>query len=131
MTLFVRRLLAGLPGPRRNALGGSVVFWVGDVLCAWASLRAFGARVGIAPLLLGYTTGYLSEGLPSPAGGSGSVDAAMTGGFVLAGAPLGAALLGAISFRVFTFWGPALVAVPSLLTAPGLRERLREIAAER
>jgi uncharacterized membrane protein YbhN (UPF0104 family) len=118
-------------GLRRRALSGSLVFWAGDVLCAWAALRAFGARVGLGPLLLGYATGYVSEAVPLPAGGAGGVDAAMTGGFVLAGAPLGAALLGAVTFRIFAFWLPALVAVPSMLGARGLRDRLQEIAAQR
>jgi uncharacterized membrane protein YbhN (UPF0104 family) len=118
-------------GLRRRGLGGSLVFWAGDVLCAWAALRAFGARVGLGPLLLGYATGYVSEAVPLPAGGAGGVDAAMTGGFVLAGAPLGAALLGAVTFRIFAFWLPALVAVPSMLGARGLRDRLQEIAAQR
>jgi uncharacterized membrane protein YbhN (UPF0104 family) len=107
------------------------VFWAGDVLCAWAALRAFGAQVGLGALLLGYATGYVSEAVPLPAGGAGGVDAAMTGGFALAGAPLGAALLGAVTFRVLNFWLPALVAVPSMLGAPGLRDRLREIAEQR
>jgi glycosyltransferase 2 family protein len=122
---------AGWGGLRRRALGGSVVFWAGDLLCAWAALRAFGARVGLGPLLLGYATGYVSEAVPLPAGGAGGVDAAMTGGFVLAGAPLGAALLAAVTFRVFSFWLPALIAVPSMLGVRGLRDRLQEIAAQR
>ena len=102
-----------------------------DLLCAWAALRAFGARVGLGPLLLGYATGYVSEAVPLPAGGAGGVDAAMTGGFVLAGAPLGAALLAAVTFRVFNFWLPALIAVPTMLGVRGLRDRLQEIATQR
>jgi uncharacterized membrane protein YbhN (UPF0104 family) len=129
--VLLRTLIRTGAGARRRALGGTVVYWVGDALCAWAALRAFGAQVGVAPLLLGYATGYVSEAVPLPAGGAGGVDAAMTGGFALAGAPLGAALLGAVTFRIFNFWLPALVAVPSTLRAPALRDRLREIAAER
>jgi uncharacterized membrane protein YbhN (UPF0104 family) len=132
--LVYLRLLAGAAtaaGLRRRAFGGTLVYWAGDVVCAWAALRAFGAHVRIGPLLLGYATGYASEAVPLPAGGAGGVDAAMTGGFVLAGAPLGAALLAAVTFRLFTFWLPALVAVPSIAGARGLRDRLREVAATR
>jgi len=129
--VYLRTLMTAPPALRRRALGGSLVFWAGDVLCAWAALRAFGARVGVAPLVLGYATGYVSEAVPLPAGGAGGVDAAMTGGFVLAGAPLSAALLGAVTFRIFAFWLPALVAVPSTLGARGLRDRLEGIAAQR
>jgi uncharacterized membrane protein YbhN (UPF0104 family) len=129
--VLLRTLMRTGAGTRRRAVGGTVVYWVGDALCAWAALRAFGAQVGVAPLLLGYATGSVSEAVPLPAGGAGGVDAAMTGGFALAGAPLGAALLGAITFRIFNFWLPALVAVPSMLRAPALRDRLREIAEQR
>ena len=129
--VLLRTLVRTGAAARRRAFGGTLVYWVGDALCAWAALRAFGAQVGVGPLLLGYATGYVSEAVPLPAGGAGGVDAAMTGGFVLAGAPLGAALLGAITFRIFTFWLPALVAVPSMLGAPALRDRLREIAEAR
>jgi putative heme transporter len=129
--VYLRTLVSAPPALRRRAFGGSLVFWAGDALCAWAALRAFGVRVGVGPLLLGYATGYVSEAVPLPAGGAGGVDAAMTGGFVLAGAPLGAALLAAVTFRIFNFWLPALVAVPSIVGARGLRDRLEEIAAQR
>jgi uncharacterized membrane protein YbhN (UPF0104 family) len=55
----------------------------------------------------------------------------MTGGFVLAGAPLSTALLGAVAFRVFNFWLPAFTALGSAATLGGLRRRLHEIAASR
>ena len=114
-----------------RAVGGAALFWAGELLCAWAALRAFGTSVAVLPLLLGYTTGYVSLGLPLPVGGAGSVDAAMTAGFVLAGAPLGAALLGAIAFRLFSFWLPAIWAVLSLATLRGLRARLHAVAEAR
>jgi uncharacterized membrane protein YbhN (UPF0104 family) len=116
---------------RLPAIGGSALYWTGDFVCAWAALRVFGVHLPLLPLLLGYATGFASDLLPLPAGGAGGVDAAMTGGFVLAGAPLSAALLAAVTFRVFNFWLPAVVAVPSLLWVRGLRERLEGIAAAR
>jgi uncharacterized membrane protein YbhN (UPF0104 family) len=129
--VYIRQVLSGPRGPRRRAVGGAAVFWAGELLCAWAALRAFGASVGLAPLILGYTTGYLATGLPLPIGGAGSVDAALTGGFVLAGAPLSSALLAAVAFRVFSFWLPALAALLSVATLSGLRERLQAIAEAR
>ena len=118
-------------GVRRRAVGGAALFWAGELLCAWAALRAFGTQIGVAPLVLGYTTGYVATGLPLPFGGAGGVDAALTGGFVLAGAPLGSALLGAVTFRIFSFWLPAVGAIMSVLTAHGLTRRLREIGQAR
>lgn len=129
--VLIRRLPHAPARLAVRAIGGAALFWAGELLCAWAALRAFGVTVAIAPLVLGYTTGYVSMGLPLPAGGSGSIDAAMTGGFVLAGAPLGGALLGAIAFRLFSFWLPALGAVVSLATLRGLRARLHAVAERR
>ncbi len=129
--VLIRRLMSEPRGLRVRAIGGSALFWGGELLCAWSALRAFGTTVMIAPLVLGYTTGYVSTGFPLPFGGSGTVDAAMTGGFVLAGAPLDTALLGAIAFRLFSFWLPAIGALLSAVTVRGLRSRLQEVAAAR
>lgn len=130
--LVLVRMLFHAPGSvLGRAVGGAALFWAGELLCVWAALHAFGVSVAIAPLLLGYTTGYLSMGLPLPAGGAGSVDAAMTAGFVLAGAPLDSALLAAIVFRLFSFWLPVVGAVLSLATLRGLRARLRAVAERR
>jgi len=129
--VYLRELRRAPAGLRARALGGGTIFWVGELVCAWAALRAFGFAPAIAPLVIGYTTAYISVGLPLPAGGSGSVDAAMTGGFVLAGAPLTVALLAAIAFRLFSFWLPALAALLSVVTVHGLRDRLHEIAGQR
>jgi len=129
--VYIRRLMGGAPDLRRRALGGAALFWAGEILCAWAALRAFGVRADVAPLLIGYATGYVATGLPLPLGGAGTVDAALTGGFVLAGAPLGSALLAALAFRLFSFWLPALGALVAIATARGLPGRLREIAIAR
>jgi hypothetical protein len=129
--VYLRALMAGGGALRWRALTGGALFWLGDLVCAWAALRAFGLSIAPGPLLLGYMTGSVSTALPLPAGGSGGVDAAMTAGFALAGAPLSAALLGAIAFRVFNFWLPALGATLSFATVGGLRRRLRAIAERR
>ncbi len=130
--LVYLRELAGAPASlRARAVLGAAAFWAGEIICAWGALRAFGAHVGAVPLIVGYSTGLLSEMIPLPAGGSGGVDAALTGGFVLAGISLSSALLAAVTFRVFTFWLPAVVALLSVVTVGGLRRRLQEIAAER
>lgn len=129
--VLIRRVISRPGTGRLRAVGGGAMFWAGELVCAWAAIRAFGASVAPLPLLLGYTTGYVANGLPLPVGGAGGVDAALTGGFVLAGVPLSAALLGAVAFRVFSFWLPALIAVLSVATMHGLRSRLREVARAR
>jgi uncharacterized membrane protein YbhN (UPF0104 family) len=129
---YLRELVLSEPwSVKRAALAGATALWVGDLTCAWAALHAFGVSLPLAPLLLGYGLGFVSNALPLPAGGAGGVDAALTAGFVLAGAPVSAALLGALAFRVFNFWLPAAAALLSALTARGVRARLREVAQER
>ncbi len=129
--VYIRRVMKDRSRLRGRALGGAALFWAGELLCAWAALRSFGARVGPADLVVGYTTGYVAEGLPLPLGGAGGVDAALAGGFALAGAPLGSAVLGALGFRLFSFWLPALGAIVAAVTGRTLPARLREIARAR
>lgn len=129
--VYLRELAGAARGIRARAVTGAAAYWTGDILCAWAALRAFGAHVNGIALLVGYSTGLLSDLIPLPAGGSGGVDAALTGGFVLAGVPLSSALLAAVTFRIFTFWLPATLALLSVLTVRGLRRRLEEIAGDR
>ncbi|HUZ28266.1 MAG TPA: lysylphosphatidylglycerol synthase domain-containing protein [Solirubrobacteraceae bacterium] len=129
--VYLRELTGAPAGLRARAVVGAAGFWAGEILCAWAALQAFDAHVAFVPLLVGYSTGLLSEMIPLPAGGAGGVDAALTGGFTLAGVPLSSALLAAVTFRVFTFWLPAVLALRSVFQVGSLRRRLQEIAAER
>lgn len=81
----------------------------------------FGVDLGVAPLVVGYATGYVSTMLPLPAGGAGGVDAASTYALTLVGVHLGPALLATLVQRLCTYWLPLGVAA---LAAPSLR-RLR------
>jgi hypothetical protein len=101
---------------------GALIYWVGELLTVWSALRAFGVNLGIAPLIVGYATGYASTMLPLPAGGAGSVDAASTYALTLVGVPLGPALLATVVQRVCTYWLPlaiALLGARSLKRLPG------------
>jgi uncharacterized membrane protein YbhN (UPF0104 family) len=109
--VIVRQILRR-PLGHLEAVGGSVLYWVGDVVTLWAGLRAFGVELGIVALILGYATGYAATMIPLPAGGVGGVDAAMTYALTLVGVPLGPALLGVFAYRFFNFWLPF---IPGLL----------------
>lgn len=100
-----------------QAFAGTAVYWLGDLLCLWGALRAFGITLGPAALLFGYATGYLVALLPLPAGGAGGVDAALTYALTLVHVPLAPALLAALAFRLFNFWLPV---VPALAVLPTL-----------
>ena len=78
------------------ALLGFPVFWAGDVLTLYAGLRAFGVHVGLAALVLAYTTAYVVTSLPLPAGGAGGVEAGLAFSLNAVGVPLAPALLVAV-----------------------------------
>lgn len=108
--VIVRRIL-GRPLRHLEAVGGSLLYWTGDLVTLWAGLRAFDVEIGVIPLVLGYATGYAVTILPLPAGGVGGVDAAMTFALTLVGVELGGALLGVFAYRFFSFWLPFLPGV--------------------
>lgn len=96
---------------------GFFLYWIGDLLCLYAALQAYGYAIDPAPLILAYATTYLITILPLPAGGAGGMEAALTYTLHLVGVPLAEALAAAITFRFFTFWlpiGPALAFLPTL-----------------
>lgn len=106
------------PRQRRRLLIGGSLFWLGEMLAAWAGLKAFGVSLGPVALAFAFATGYASTALPLPGGGAGGVDAARTFALTLVGVPVGPALLGTFASRLFTFWLPLAVA---LLISPSLR----------
>jgi uncharacterized membrane protein YbhN (UPF0104 family) len=123
---IVRRIL-GRPLSHAEALGGSVLYWFGDLLTLWAGLRAFDVHLPVTALLLGYATGYAVTMLPLPAGGVGGVDAAMTYALTLVGVPLGPALLAVFAYRFFGFWLPFVPGVIAGATIRGVYVRLPEV----
>jgi uncharacterized membrane protein YbhN (UPF0104 family) len=112
--------------PRRHAGGllGFPIYWFGDLVTLYAALRAFGAHVDAAPLVLAYTTAYVLTALPLPAGGAGSIEAALAFALHAVGIPLAPALLAAFVYRIFAFWLPILPAVALLPTVKRLNEEL-------
>jgi len=111
----------------RRAVAGVAVYWIGDLLCLWGAVRAFGTGLGPAELVAAYATGYVASALPLPAGGAGGVDAAMTFALHAFGVPLGTALLGTLAFRLVAFWLPLVPALPAAARAPALSRRLRRL----
>lgn len=101
---------------------GYPIYWAGDMLTLYAALRAFGAHVGVVPMVLAYATSNIITLLPLPAGGAGGVDAGITFALRAVGVHLAPALLAALVYRVITFWLPTLPAV-ALLPSIGRLQR--------
>ena len=121
------RVILGRPLRHAEAVGGSALYWSGDLLTLWAGLRAFDVHLPVTALLLGYATGYAVTMLPLPAGGVGGVDAAMTYALTLVGVPLGPALLGVFAYRFFGFWLPFIPGVIAGATIRGVYLRLPDV----
>jgi uncharacterized membrane protein YbhN (UPF0104 family) len=124
--LHVLRRLAAQPREHAGAFLGTLLYWVGDVACLWACLRAFHDSPDLAALVIGYATGYALTRRTLPLGGAGVVEALVSFALAWAGVPLAAAVLAVAAYRIFNLWLPLLPA------AIGLRHlrRWREAATE-
>jgi uncharacterized membrane protein YbhN (UPF0104 family) len=109
-----------------GAFFGTTLYWVGDVGCLWASLRAFHDSPDLAALVIGYATGYALTRRTLPLGGAGMVEALVSFALAWTGIPLAKAVLAVFAYRIFNLWLPLLPA------AIGLRHlrRWRDLAAE-
>jgi uncharacterized protein (TIRG00374 family) len=104
----VRTAIAYLRSPRRGALAlvGAIGFWATNIGVMWASFEAFGLEVAFGVLVQGFFVGMLGNLVPSPAGGVGSLDAAMIGAYALFGLPLETVIPAVLMFRTIVFWLP-------------------------
>lgn len=108
------------------ALIGFPIYWLGDLVTLYGGLRAFGVTIGVAPLVLAYTTSYVATALPLPFAGAGGIEAALTLTLHLVGVPLAAALLGVLVYRLFSLWLPI---VPALLFLPSIESLEKDVEA--
>jgi hypothetical protein len=102
------------------AFVGATVYWAGDVVCLWASLKPFGAAPGFAPIVLAHAVGYVLTRRTLPLAGAGTVEVLMPLTLVASGAPFAGAILGVFVYRLFNLWLPLL---PAVVALPHLRKR--------
>ncbi len=124
--LYVVRRLAEQPREHVGAFLGTALYWLGDIACLWACLRAFHETPDLAALLIGYATGYALTRRTLPLGGAGSVEALVSFALAWTGVPLAAAVLGVCAYRVFNLWLPLL---PAAIGLQHLR-RWRQVASD-
>jgi uncharacterized membrane protein YbhN (UPF0104 family) len=124
--LYVLRRLAAQPREHAGAFLGTALYWLGDIACLWACLRAFHSQPDLAAMLIGYATGYALTRRTLPLGGAGTVEALVSFALAWTGVPLAKAVLAVCAYRFFNLWLPVLPA------AIGLRhlKRWRAIASE-
>jgi len=102
------------------AFVGATVYWAGDVLCLWASLKPFDAAPQFAPIILAHAVGYVLTRRTLPLAGAGIVEVLMPLTLVAAGSPFGGAILGVFVYRLLNLWLPLL---PAAIALPRLRRR--------
>ncbi len=105
----VRTAIAYMRNPRRGALAlvGANGFWAAQIGVMWASFEAFGLDVSLGVLVQGFFVGMLGNLVPSPAGGVGSLDAAMIASYAgLFAVPVETVIPAVLMFRTLLFWLP-------------------------
>jgi uncharacterized membrane protein YbhN (UPF0104 family) len=97
-----------------GAFLGATLYWVGDIGCLWACLRAFHDSPDLAALVIGYATGYALTRRTLPLGGAGAVEALVSFALAWSGVPLAKAVLAVCAYRVFNLWLPLVPAAIGL-----------------
>lgn len=113
------------PVDQEPAVLGMAVFWAGEAFAVWASMAAFGFRMGPAALVVGFATGLLFTRRTAPFGGAGVLMLILPVTIWYAGAPFAVAVVGVFAYRVLAIW---LLLPVSLASLPRLR-RLTVAAA--
>jgi uncharacterized membrane protein YbhN (UPF0104 family) len=86
------------------ALGAAVVNWMTDLLCLYASARAFGLTLGLVPIAGVYLTVQILRQIPLTPGGIGVIEVGLLTGLVSAGAAEPAAAAAVLSYRLLSCW---------------------------
>jgi uncharacterized membrane protein YbhN (UPF0104 family) len=132
---FLRRAVDGFVGVLRQvrnvpgllALLGMAAYWAADITALGACLVLVHAGLGVAALVVGYSTGYALTRRSTPMGGLGVTEALLPIALWWLGAGMASALVAVFFYRVINLWLPALGAVPALksLQTPERRRRPR------
>ena len=103
--------IVGPPTNRIVLVGLAASALLADMGCLWASLTAAGLHVGGDVVILAATAGVLATAIPLIPGGLGVVEAVIPAVLHHFGAPLDAALAGAVIYRVVATFLPATIGV--------------------
>jgi uncharacterized membrane protein YbhN (UPF0104 family) len=91
---------------------GTAIYWFGDIACLALCLRAYeGHFPSVAPLLVGYATGYALTRRTLPLAGAGTVEALLPFALSWSGTSLAAAVPAVFAYRMANFWLPIVPAV--------------------
>ncbi|MCW2541743.1 MAG: hypothetical protein JWN95_3468 [Frankiales bacterium] len=90
----------------RRTLAWATMNWVFDALALWCSVRAFGHALGPVGLTVAYGLANVAAALPFTPGGLGIVEGILVPSLVAFETTRGIAILGVLTWRLFSFWIP-------------------------
>jgi len=97
-------------------------FWLLDMLCLYMTFLAFGYRIGVGYLVVGYVVAYAIGTLVPTPGGLGAVEALLMALFAGFGVPAATAVAVVLVYRLINFWLPIPPGfVTYLIVKPGRR----------
>jgi uncharacterized membrane protein YbhN (UPF0104 family) len=99
------------------------LFWAADAFAVWAGMAAFGFRMGVAELIVGYATGMVFTRRTGPLGGAGFLALFLPLCLWYCGAPLAGAVAGVFAYRILALWLPMPLALAFLPTLRTMGER--------
>jgi uncharacterized protein (TIRG00374 family) len=112
------RRMSTRAGAKRTALLYSCAFWFFDMLCLYFVFLAFGYRIGMPALVIGYAVGYAVGTLAPTPGGLGAIETILITMFVSFGVPPAEAVAVVLVYRLINFWLPI---VPGLASYVAIR----------
>jgi putative heme transporter len=98
--------LARQPVLVRRAILWDLGFWLGTATALWLFVGAFGHWVPIYGLIVAFGLAYVMAALPITPAGLGVVEVVLVSLLTFFGAPVGAATLGVLLYRLVNFWLP-------------------------
>jgi ABC-type amino acid transport system permease subunit len=97
------------------AVLGMVIYWAADITALGCCLElVHGARLPVAALIVGYSTGYALTRRSTPMAGLGVTELLLPLALYWMHSPLAVAVVAVVFYRAFNLWLPALSAVPAL-----------------
>jgi uncharacterized membrane protein YbhN (UPF0104 family) len=92
------------PHRHDRAMLGMAVFWLGDAFAVWAALSAFGYRMSVAALFVGFATGMVFTRRIGPLAAAGILMLVLPVTLWHSGAPLATAIVAVFAHRVLVLW---------------------------
>jgi uncharacterized membrane protein YbhN (UPF0104 family) len=90
------------------------VFWAGDTCAAWCGLAAFGLRMNVAQVIVGFATGMIFTRRSTPLAGTAILAVVLPITMWLSGAPLEVAVPGLFVYHLLSSWLPVPLTLRSL-----------------